>query len=118
MVRNCRPSLGGCKILYIAGFGTTRQHFCCQLYSPKSQNLKLRGRTQDVARDLIPVWPRATKFGNRCWNLLYPAYVKGRYSLHYVIRHVDLEWLVQRIEALEVNVKVICERQLNLPGTK
>ena len=84
-----------------------------KLYSPKSHNLKyLRGRAEDIARDLIPIWPRDTKFGNRCWELLYQAYVKGRYSPHYVIRDVELEWLVERIEMLEAEVKAICEERL------
>ena len=87
-----------------------------KLYSPKSHNLKyLRGRAEDIARDLIPVWPRDTKFGNRCWELLYQAYVKGRYSPHYVIRDVELEWLVERIELLEAEVKAICEKHLGKP---
>jgi predicted nucleotidyltransferase/HEPN domain-containing protein len=84
-----------------------------KLYSPKSHNLKyLRGRAEDIARDLIPIWPRDTKFGNRCWELLYQAYVKGRYSPHYVIRNVELEWLVERIQLLEAEVKAICEERL------
>lgn len=84
-----------------------------KLYSPKSHNLKfLRGRAEDIARDLIPVWPRDTKFGNRCWELLYQAYVKGRYSEHYVIRDVELEWLVERIDLLEAEVRSICEKHL------
>ncbi|WP_313436780.1 HEPN domain-containing protein [Novosphingobium sp.] len=84
-----------------------------KLYSPKSHNLKfLRGRAEDIARDLIPIWPRDTKFGARCWELLYQAYVKGRYSPHYVIRDVELEWLVERIELLETEVRSICEKHL------
>jgi hypothetical protein len=50
-----------------------------------------RGRAEDIAHDLIPVWPRDTRFGNRCRELLYQASVKGRYSPHYVIRDVELE---------------------------
>jgi len=90
-----------------------------KLYSPKSHNLKfLRGRAEDISRDLIPIWPRDTKFGNRCWELLYQAYVKGRYSPHYVIRDIELEWLVERIELLEAEVGAICEGRLDRPATK
>ena len=68
------------------------------LYSPKSHNLKfLREQAENVARDLIPIWPRSTKFGNRCWELLRQAYVKARYSPHYKITGPELEWLVERI---------------------
>jgi hypothetical protein len=38
--------------------------------------------------------------------------VKGRYSEHYVIRDVELEWLVGRIELLEAEVRSICEKHL------
>ncbi|WP_313441022.1 hypothetical protein [Novosphingobium sp.] len=78
---------------------------------------KLR-RAEDIARDLIPFWPRDTKVGNRSSELLYQAYVKGRYSPHYVIRDVELEWLIQRIEMLDAVVKANCERRLDLPGSK
>lgn len=90
-----------------------------KLYSPKSHNLKfLRGRAEDISRDLIPIWPRDTKFGNRCWELLYQAYVKGRYSPHYVIRDIELEWLVERIELLEAEVRAVCESHLGKSGGK
>jgi hypothetical protein len=85
-----------------------------KLYSPKSHNIKfLRGRAEDVARDLISVWPRNTKFGQRCFELLYQAYVKGRYSEHYVIRDVELEWLLERVELLQAEVKAVAERRLS-----
>ncbi|WP_313434691.1 HEPN domain-containing protein [Novosphingobium sp.] len=84
-----------------------------KLYSPKSHNIKfLRGRAEDVARDLISVWPRNTKFGQRCFELLYQAYVKGRYSEHYVIRDMELEWLAERVETLQAEVKAVAERRL------
>ena len=82
------------------------------LYSPKSHNLKfLREQAENAARDLIPIWPRSTKFGNRCWELLRQAYVKARYSPHYKITGPELEWLVERIELLQAEVKAISERR-------
>ena len=86
------------------------------LYSPKSHNLKfLRGRAEDTARDLIPIWPRDTKFGQRCFELLHQAYVKARYSPHYTIRDVELEWLVDRLEVLQIEVRKIAEKRLGKP---
>jgi len=41
------------------------------LYSPKSHNLEfLRNKSEDLARDLIEVWPRDGKFVRRCFELL------------------------------------------------
>jgi len=83
------------------------------LYSPKSHNIKfLRERSEDVARDLIHIWPRNTKFGNRCWELLRQAYVKARYSPHYKITGPELAWLVERIELLQSEVKRIAEERI------
>ena len=83
------------------------------LYSPKSHKIGfLRDRAEDVARDLIPVWPRDTKFARRCFELLQQAYVNARYSPHYKISDEELQWLVERIEMLQSEVKTIAERHL------
>ncbi len=83
------------------------------LYSPKSHKIKfLRGQAEDIARDLIPVWPRDSKFGRRCFELLQQAYVNARYSPHYKITGPELEWLVERIELLQVEVSAIAEKRL------
>jgi predicted nucleotidyltransferase/HEPN domain-containing protein len=85
-----------------------------KLYSPKSHNINfLRNRAEDVARDLISVWPRDTKFARRCYELLQQAYVKGRYSPHNVIRDDELEWLLERVELLQAEVKAVAERRLS-----
>lgn len=84
------------------------------LYSPKSHKIKfLRDKSEDIARDLIPIWPRDSKFGRRCFELLQQAYVNARYSPHYKITGPELEWLVERIELLQAEVKVIAERRLS-----
>jgi len=83
------------------------------LYSPKSHKINfLRDKSEDIARDLIPVWPRDSKFGRRCFELLQQAYVNARYSPHYRITGPELEWLVERIELLQAEVKVIAEKRL------
>lgn len=84
------------------------------LYSPKSHKIKfLRDKSEDIARDLIPVWPRDSKFGRRCFELLQQAYVNARYSPHYKITGPELEWLVERIELLQAEVKAIGEKRLS-----
>ncbi len=83
------------------------------LYSPKSHKIKfLRDRSEDIARDLIPIWPRDAKFARRCFELLQQAYVNARYSPHYKITGPELEWLVERIELLQTEVKAIAEGHL------
>ncbi|MGH6617138.1 HEPN domain-containing protein [Sphingomonas sp.] len=83
------------------------------LYSPKSHKLNfLRDQAEDIARDLIPVWPRDTKFARRCFELLQQAYVNARYSPHYKISREELDWIVERIELLQAEVKTIAERRL------
>ena len=83
------------------------------LYSPKSHKLNfLRDQAENVARDLIPVWPRDTKFARRCFELLQQAYVNARYSPHYKITRQELDWIVERVELLQAEVKAIAERRL------
>lgn len=87
------------------------------LYSPKSHHITfLRNKSEDIARDLIPVWPRDTKFARRCFELLQQAYVKARYSPYYIIRDVELEWIVERVELLHGLVKETCEAHIRSIG--
>jgi len=84
------------------------------LYSPKSHKINfLRDRAEDIARDLIPVWPRDEKFARRCFELLQQAYVNARYSPHYKISGEELAWLVERIEMLQAAVKSIAEKHFS-----
>lgn len=83
------------------------------LYSPKSHKINfLRDKAEDIARDLIPVWPRDEKFARRCFELLQQAYVNARYSPHYRISGEELAWLVERIEMLQATVRSITENAL------
>lgn len=83
------------------------------LYSPKSHKLNfLRSQAEPLVLDLIQVWPRDTKFGRRCFELLQQAYVNARYSPHYKITPEELEWLAERIELLQNLVKEACEKRL------
>jgi predicted nucleotidyltransferase len=83
------------------------------LYSPKSHKLNfLRGLAEPLVLDLIQVWPRDTKFGRRCFELLQQAYVNARYSPHYKITPEELAWLAEQIELLQKLVKEACEKRL------
>ncbi|WP_313436782.1 HEPN domain-containing protein [Novosphingobium sp.] len=84
------------------------------LHCPLSHHLKfLRGRAENVARDLIPIWPREDKFARRCFELLHLAYIKGRYSPHYAISDAELDWTFERVQALQTAVQAIAEKQIS-----
>jgi len=83
------------------------------LYSPKTHNLnQLRQLIEDVEPRLKEVWPRATKFERRCYELLREAYVKARYSRHYRISDEQLAWLSGRVEILQGIVRELCEQRI------
>ncbi len=83
------------------------------LYSPKSHKLNfLRSQAEPIVPDLIAVWPRDTKFAQRCFELLRQAYVNARYSPHYKITFVELEWLSDRVEMLRQIVEDACHDHL------
>ncbi len=83
------------------------------LYSPKSHKLNfLRSQAEPIVPSLIVVWPRDTKFAQRCFELLRQAYVNARYSPHYKITLVELEWLASRVEMLRQIVEDACRDHL------
>ena len=83
------------------------------LYSPKSHKLNfLRAQAEPLVHELIGVWPRDTKFGRRCFELLQQAYVNARYSPHYKVTSEELDWLAERVELLQKTVREVCERRL------
>ena len=84
------------------------------LYSPKTHNLnQLRQLAEAIEPRLKEVWPRATKFERRCYELLRDAYVKARYSRHYRISDEQLAWLAQRVELLQNIVRELCEARIS-----
>ncbi|QXT35380.1 nucleotidyltransferase and HEPN domain-containing protein [Sphingomonas sanguinis] len=97
---------------------TTEQLYHCllltlTLYSPKSHKLNfLRSQAEPLVHELIAVWPRDTKFAQRCFELLRQAYVNARYSAHYKVTPAELEWLAERVERLQQIVKETCEKRL------
>jgi HEPN domain-containing protein len=83
------------------------------LYSPKSHKLNfLRSQAESNEPRLIEVWPRDTRFAQRCFELLRRAYVDARYSPHYKITPEELEWIGERIELLQALVHQICKERL------
>jgi uncharacterized protein len=83
------------------------------LYSTKSHNLNfLRAQAERVAPELIPAWPRGSRFEKRCWELLKRAYVEARFSKHYAITDEELAWLAERIADLQARVQRSCQDYL------
>jgi predicted nucleotidyltransferase/HEPN domain-containing protein len=83
------------------------------LYSHKSHRLNiLRSQSEQHDARLAAVWPRDTKFQQRCFELLRRAYVDARYSPHYQISAEELAWLAERITLLQDLVRAVCEEHL------
>ena len=83
------------------------------LYSPKSHKLNfLRSQCEQLVPELAEAWPRATRFEQRCFELLRRAYVDARYSPHYQITLEELAWLGGRIGVLQRLVQLVCETRL------
>lgn len=83
------------------------------LYSTKSHNLNfLRAQAERVAPEVIPAWPRGSRFEKRTWELLRRAYVEARFSKHYAITSDELTWLVERLQDLQGRVEKSCRAYL------
>lgn len=83
-------------------------------YTPKTHNLvRLRNAVEPIDPRLAEVWPTATKFEKRCFELLRAAYVKARYSEHYRVTAEELGWLMGRLELLRDIVQAICRERLD-----
>ena len=87
------------------------------LYSPQTHNLnRLRSLTESIDPRLREVWPRDSRFQQRCFELLREAYVKARYSRHYQISTEELEWLGERIELLKDLIGTSCQERIKELG--
>jgi predicted nucleotidyltransferase/HEPN domain-containing protein len=83
------------------------------LYSPKSHRLNfLRSQAEQLDGRLAEAWPRASRFEQRCFELLRRAYVEARYSSHYKITEKELAWLLARVGALQGLVEAVCRERL------
>lgn len=83
------------------------------LYTPKLHHIgKLRTMAEGIAPELIPAWPRKTKWQRRPFNRLVRAYVEARYSPHYEITAEDLSAAAEQVAALQALVKTVGEERL------
>lgn len=82
-------------------------------YSPPSHKLSfLRALAEDQDRRLLDAWPREQQRHRAWFNTLNEAYVKARYSKHYVINEEALVWLVDRTTKLQGRAEEICQEHL------
>ena len=109
---------GGNKLAAFLLHQATERFYHClllvlTLYTPKSHKLNfLRAQAEAQAVELIEVWPRNTKFGQRCFELLRQAYVNARYSKHYKITTEELAWIGERVTLLAELVERLCRERL------
>ena len=84
-------------------------------YGPPSHNIKfLRSLAEEQDRRLAEAFPR-DQHRERAWfNTLNEAYVKARYSKHYVISEEALSWLGERTSLLLAMVKDVCAEHLRM----
>lgn len=82
-------------------------------YSPPSHNIKfLRALAEGRDPRLFEAWPR-DEARHRAWfNRLVEAYVKARYSKHYVTDEEALTWLGARTERLHQLIEAACKEHL------
>jgi uncharacterized protein len=83
------------------------------LYTPAIHNIgKLHNRCVDRDRRFLAIWPNDSRFVRRSFQRLKRAYVEGRYSKHYRITREELDWLIERVKALQDLVKAVCEERI------
>jgi len=98
-----------------------RLYHCVMLvstfYTPHNHNLNfLRKQAEKLDRRLYDVWPRDDRKQRAMFEKLNEAYVKARYSKHYVIDEEELTWLGERVEQLGQVVHAICSERIEQLG--
>ncbi|WP_027062350.1 nucleotidyltransferase and HEPN domain-containing protein [Mesorhizobium loti] len=82
-------------------------------YSPPSHKLTfLRSLAEDQDRRLFEAWPREQQRHRAWFNTLNEAYVKARYSKHYLISEEALVWLGERTAELHKRAEQTCLEHL------
>jgi hypothetical protein len=85
----------------------------CTFYTPHVHNLGfLRTQAERVDQRLTYVWPRETKRDRARFEKLKDAYVKARYSKHYLVSNEELLCLRQRVEELGRAVHQVCSERI------
>ncbi|PQA89291.1 nucleotidyltransferase [Marinicaulis flavus] len=84
------------------------------LYSPSTHNLKkLRSLVEEKDERFRAIWLDEDRFQRRSFERLKDAYIKARYSKHYVIAEDELGWLGERAKLLANLVQKVCRKRLS-----
>lgn len=84
-------------------------------YTPHVHNIGfLRSQAERLDRRLCYAWPSDTREERARFTKLKEAYVKARYSKHYLISKEDLAWLTKQIEELGRFVQDVCLERISL----
>ena len=96
---------------------TERYYHCallvCRFYTPHVHNLAfLRTQAERVDDRLVEAWPRDTKSDRSRFEKLKEAYIKARYSKHFLISEEELTWLGAHVSTLADLVETICRERI------
>jgi HEPN domain-containing protein len=81
----------------------------CTFYTPRAHNLNfLRNQAEKISGLLVAAWPRESRRDRGHFEKLKDAYVKSRYSRHFVIDKDELEWLAEHMDVLGQAVHKVC----------
>lgn len=82
-------------------------------YTPHVHNLAfLRIQAERLDRRLVYVWPGDTRIERARFEKLKEAYVKARYSKHYLITEEELIWVGAQVEELGRVVLKVCQDRI------
>ena len=82
-------------------------------YLPNTPDLdKLRKRVHSIDPDFLSIFPQDTEEHKRCFELLYVAYVRGRYKPSYSVTEDELSWLESRVQLLHDKVEQQCKNKI------
>ena len=96
----------------------TEHFFNCSLltltdYKPKTHNLDILNKLcSSQSHQFLTIFPTATEEQKNCFNLLNSAYIDARYEESYTISKEQLEYLIERVEALKEITKKVCEEKI------
>ena len=113
----------------LAGKGRTKEpafilHQACErlyhcallvstFYTPHVHNIAfLRKQADKLDRRLLDAWPRGSRVDRTRFEKLKDAYVKARYSKHYLITADELSWLSERVKELGQAVHAVCSERI------
>jgi predicted nucleotidyltransferase/HEPN domain-containing protein len=82
-------------------------------YKPNTHDLeKLNQRVSSIEPRFLTIFPSSTEEEKERFNLLRKAYVDARYKPSYTITEEELNWLVVRVQELQVLTEKLCKEKI------